>query len=59
MKNLPFREISASWRCLEFQPIPGAAALQCVTVCYFANFRQASGEFNENVLKSFLLKTKW
>ena len=41
----PFHEISASWRCLEFQPITGAAALQCGTVCCYR--RQAAGDLKE------------
>ena len=44
-RNSPFHEISASWRCLEFQPITGAAALQCGTVsCYR---RQAAEDLKE------------
>ena len=43
--NSPFHEISASWRCLEFQPITGAAALQCGTVCCYR--RQAAGDLKE------------
>ena len=41
----PFHEISASWHCLEFQPITGAAALQCGTVCCYC--RQAAGDLKE------------
>ena len=43
--NSPFHEISASWHCLEFQPITGAAALQCGTVCCY--HRQAAGDLKE------------
>ena len=43
--NSPFHEISASWHCLEFQPITGAAALQCGTVCCYR--RQAAGDLKE------------
>ena len=31
----PFHEISASWRCLEFQPITGALAMRRGTVCCY------------------------
>ena len=43
--NSPFHEICASWRCLEFQPIKGAEALQCGTVCCY--LRQAAGDLKE------------
>ena len=48
--NSPFHEISASWRCLEFQPITGALALQWGFVCCYV--RQAAGGLKGNALKT-------
>ena len=48
--NSPFHEISACWRCLEFQPITDALTLQCGSVCCYV--RQAAGGLKENALKT-------
>ena len=53
--NSPFHEIFTSWWCLEFQPITGTLALQCGTVCCYAQSSHGGldRKYTENVLVEY------